>query len=64
MSRSSESYSVGYVPSVWHGAMPGGIAKAFGFDDGPTHTQGAIVKGQALGDATQLGEGHTLIHVQ
>jgi hypothetical protein len=32
--------------------MPGGIAKAFGLDDGPTHTKAAIVKGRALGDAT------------
>jgi hypothetical protein len=35
--------------------VPGGIAKAFGLDDGPTHTKAAIVKGRALGDAT-----HTL----
>jgi hypothetical protein len=33
--------------------VPGGIAKTFGLDDGPTHTKAAIVKGQALGDATQ-----------
>jgi hypothetical protein len=32
--------------------MPGGIAKASGLDDGPAHTKAAIVKGQALGDAT------------
>jgi hypothetical protein len=31
----------------------GGIAKAFGFDDGPTHRKAAIVKGRALGDATR-----------
>jgi hypothetical protein len=31
----------------------GGIAKAFGLGDGPTHRKAAIVKGQALGDATQ-----------
>ena len=31
----------------------GGIAKASGLDDGPTHTKTAIVKGQALGDATR-----------
>ena len=34
------------------GGVPGGIAKAFGLDDGPAHGKGAIVKRQALGDAT------------
>ena len=33
--------------------LRGGIAKVFGLDDGPTHGQTAIVKGQALGDATR-----------
>jgi len=33
--------------------VSGGIAKAFGLDDGPAHMQAAIVKGRALGDATQ-----------
>jgi hypothetical protein len=32
--------------------LSGGIAKAFGLDDGPTHRKAAIVKGRALGDTT------------
>jgi hypothetical protein len=35
--------------------VSGGIAKAFGLDDGPTHTKAAIAKGAALDDATQIG---------
>ena len=34
--------------------LSGGIAKAFGLDDGPTHAEVAIAKGRALGDATQI----------
>ena len=40
--------------------VPGGIAKASGLDDGPTHTPAAIVKGQALGDATRTR--HNIAH--
>jgi hypothetical protein len=43
--------AVVYCPSGVQYA--GGIAKAFGLDDGPTHRKAAIVKGQALGDATR-----------
>jgi hypothetical protein len=32
--------------------MAGGIAKAFGLDDGPAHIQAAIAKGCALDNAT------------
>jgi hypothetical protein len=32
---------------------PGGIAKALGLDDGLAYRKAAIVKGQALGDATR-----------
>jgi hypothetical protein len=33
--------------------VPGGIAKAFGLDDGPTYTQIAVAKGRTLDDATK-----------
>jgi molybdopterin adenylyltransferase len=41
------------VGDVINANSPGGIAKASGLDDGPTPAKAAIVKGQALGDATR-----------
>jgi hypothetical protein len=41
------------LPGIADSPSPGGIAKAFGLDDGPTHTQAAIAKPGGLDDATQ-----------
>ena len=43
----------GLVPDKGSVYRRGGIAKAPGLDDGPTHRKDAIVKGGALGDATR-----------